>query len=175
MHSSYGGDCWYSSSIADEQRREKEGFLPWSSYLVGRLCYGGRLLSYPSCALQQLCPGVLARGTGELRPTSRSRLCFCGCLLRGVRGFNVCAQYDLIYVHRVGPVLSGKVGHPFSCMPFTACPYMKSLFFGCWMTVQLWWDVFFSCCWSCIFTTWFRPLQSSGYLNGGCDRFRAAQ
>lgn len=92
-------------------------------------CVGG-ILAVLSCALWQFCPHVLARGTRNLRPTSRSRLCFVAAFYV-VRADLVCAQCDLIYMYRVGLGLSSKIGCPFSCMPFTVCPYMKSLTLLC--------------------------------------------
>lgn len=151
LQHSYGGNCWYSALTVDEQRGEKEGFLLWTRskhYPGGRLCNRACLLSYLSCALQQLCPDVVAKG--NWRAQIYQQVVLCGCLLHGVSRLNACAQSDLTYVRRADPVLSSKVGHPF-CMPFLICPYVTSLtvgwlfssdgFFVAFETVPLWYNM----------------------------------
>lgn len=72
-------------------------------------------------------PRCSGQGDRRARTYQQKQVVLCVCLLHGVSRLNACAQYDLIHMHRVDPVLSDKVGHPFSCMPLTVCPYMKSL------------------------------------------------
>lgn len=96
----------------------------WAGCVMGDACYPVVVLC--STAVVTRCSG---QGDWRAWTYQQKQVVPCVRFLHGV-SLNACAQYDLIYMHRVDPVLSSKAGHPFSCMPFTVCLYMKSLTVG---------------------------------------------
>lgn len=115
------------SLLMSKEEKRKDFFhdhgIQWAGCVTGDACCP--VLCFTAVVLR--CSG---QGDRRARTYQQKQVVLCGCFLHDVSRLNARAQYDLIYVHRVGPMLSSKVGCPFSCMPFIVCLYMKSLTVG---------------------------------------------